>query len=39
MGVNLKGTFFCCRYAIPELRQTEGCIINVGSEAGITGTP
>jgi NAD(P)-dependent dehydrogenase (short-subunit alcohol dehydrogenase family) len=39
VSVNLKGTFFCCRYAIPELRKTEGCIINVGSEAGITGTP
>ena len=39
MGVNLKGTFFCCRSAIPHLKKTEGCIINVGSEAGITGTP
>ena len=39
LGVNLKGTFFCCRYAIPHLKKAEGCIINVGSEAGITGTP
>ncbi|HEY5388246.1 MAG TPA: SDR family oxidoreductase [Thermoleophilia bacterium] len=39
IDVNLKGTFFCCRYAIPYLKKTEGCIINVGSEAGITGTP
>jgi len=39
IGVNLKGMFFCCRFAIPELKKTEGCIINVGSEAGITGTP
>ena len=39
VSVNLKGTYFCCRYAIPELRKTQGCIVNVSSEAGVVGTP
>ena len=39
VSVNLKGTFFCCRFAIPELRKTQGCIVNVSSEAGVVGTP
>jgi NAD(P)-dependent dehydrogenase (short-subunit alcohol dehydrogenase family) len=39
LDVNLKGTFFCCRYAIPELKKTQGCIINMGSDAGVVGTP
>jgi NAD(P)-dependent dehydrogenase (short-subunit alcohol dehydrogenase family) len=39
IGVNLKGTFFCCRYAIPHLKKTEGCIVNLSSDAGVVGTP
>lgn len=39
LDVNLKGTFFCCRHAIPYLRQTEGCIINLSSDCGVVGTP
>jgi NAD(P)-dependent dehydrogenase (short-subunit alcohol dehydrogenase family) len=39
VAVNLKGTFFCCRYAIPELRKTQGCIVNISSDAGVVGTP
>lgn len=39
IDVNLKGTFFCCRYAIPHLKKTEGCIINLSSDAGVVGTP
>jgi NAD(P)-dependent dehydrogenase (short-subunit alcohol dehydrogenase family) len=39
IGVNLKGTFFCCRHAIPELKKTQGCIINLSSDAGLVGTP
>jgi NAD(P)-dependent dehydrogenase (short-subunit alcohol dehydrogenase family) len=39
IGVNLKGTFFCCRHAIPELKKTHGCIINLSSDAGLVGTP
>jgi len=39
VDVNLKGTFFCCRHAIPELRRTQGCIVNLSSDAGVVGTP
>jgi 3-oxoacyl-[acyl-carrier protein] reductase len=34
LGVNLKGTFFCCRAAAPELRKVKGAIVNVASVAG-----
>jgi len=37
IDVNLKGTFFACRYAIPALEKTGGQIINVGSDAGLIG--
>jgi NAD(P)-dependent dehydrogenase (short-subunit alcohol dehydrogenase family) len=37
VDVNLKGTFFMCRYAIPALETTGGCIVNVGSDAGLWG--
>ena len=39
VDVNLKGTFFCCSRAIPELKKSEGCIINLSSDAGVVGTP
>ena len=38
VDVNLKGTFFACRYAIPHLERTEGCIVNVSSDGGLAGT-
>lgn len=38
IGVNLKGTFFMCRFAIPHLVRTEGCIVNLSSDAGLVGT-
>jgi len=37
LDVNLKGTFFTCSYAIPELEKTEGQIINIASDAGLMG--
>lgn len=37
MDVNLKGTFFVCRHAIPALVATGGCIVNVSSDAGLWG--
>ena len=37
--VNLKGLFFCCRAAIPELRRSNGSIVNIGSDAGLMGVP
>ena len=39
MDVNLKGTFFACSRAIPELKKTEGCIIVLSSDCGLVGTP
>jgi 3-oxoacyl-[acyl-carrier protein] reductase len=33
LRVNLKGTFFCCRAAAPELKKTGGAIVNVASIA------
>jgi NAD(P)-dependent dehydrogenase (short-subunit alcohol dehydrogenase family) len=37
LDINLKGTFFTCRHAIPELARTEGQIINIASDAGLIG--
>ena len=37
IGVNLKGVFFANRYAIPELEKTGGIIVNIASDAGVTG--
>lgn len=39
VDVNLKGTFFVCSRAIPELEKTGGCIVNISSDAGIGGNP
>ncbi len=36
-GVNVKGTFFCCREAMPHLEKTSGSIVNVTSVAGLQG--
>ena len=38
LDINLKGTFFACRNAIPELRKTSGGIINMASDAGLMGS-
>jgi NAD(P)-dependent dehydrogenase (short-subunit alcohol dehydrogenase family) len=37
--VNLKGTFFCCRAALPELRKSNGNIVNIASDAGLMRCP
>lgn len=39
IDVNLKGTFFACRAALPHLMRTEGCIVNISSDSGIGGNP
>jgi 3-oxoacyl-[acyl-carrier protein] reductase len=31
LSVNVKGTFYCCRAAAPELKKTGGAIVNVSS--------
>ncbi|HEV2216963.1 MAG TPA: SDR family oxidoreductase [Candidatus Dormibacteraeota bacterium] len=33
LGVNLKGTFYCCRAGAPELKKTGGAIVNIASIA------
>ncbi len=38
LSVNLKGTFYCCRAAAPELRKAKGAIVNIASIAGHLGT-
>lgn len=37
MEVNLKAAFFMCAAAIPALRATRGCIVNLSSDAGRQG--
>ena len=38
MNINIKGTYFMCKYALPYLRQTGGgAIVNISSDAGING--
>jgi 3-oxoacyl-[acyl-carrier protein] reductase len=38
LNVNLKGTFYCCRGAAPELRKAKGAIVNVASIAAHRGS-
>src|SRR5262249_6786643 len=38
LDVNLKGTFFMCRYAIPHLEKTGGTILHLSSDAGVIGS-
>ena len=37
LAVNLTGPFTVCRAALPHLRTTRGCIVNVASIAGLEG--
>ena len=37
LDVNLKGTFFCIRWALEALRESGGNIVNVASDAGLMG--
>ena len=36
---NLRSTFLCSKYALPHLRKTRGCIINISSMVGLVGQP
>lgn len=39
MGINMKGTFLCTRFAIPGMvRRKRGAIVNVASDSGLVGT-
>ncbi len=37
LAVNLKGTFFCIRWALAALRENKGNIVNLASDAGLMG--
>ena len=39
VDVNLKGTFFCCRAALPSLRESKGNIVNIASGRRSDGVP
>lgn len=39
MHSNVDGVYLPVRAAIPELKKTQGCIITLGSEEGLVGTP
>ena len=38
LDINLKGTFFCTRAALPALRENGGAIVNLASVAGLQGS-
>jgi NAD(P)-dependent dehydrogenase (short-subunit alcohol dehydrogenase family) len=35
MAVNVGGVFLCCKYFLPHLRRTKGCIVNMSSVNGF----
>jgi NAD(P)-dependent dehydrogenase (short-subunit alcohol dehydrogenase family) len=37
LDVNLSGTFYMCRAAIPHLLESQGAIVNIASTAGLQG--
>ena len=37
MDINVKGTYFCSRAALPALQDSGGCIVNLASIAGLEG--
>ncbi len=38
LDINLKGTFFCVRAALPALRKSAGAVVNVASVDGLQGS-
>lgn len=38
MSVNVNGMFFICRAALPHLRSSQGTIINIASDAALSGS-
>ncbi len=37
IDINVKGTYFCSRAALPALEAAQGVIVNLASEAGLQG--
>jgi 2,4-dienoyl-CoA reductase [(3E)-enoyl-CoA-producing], peroxisomal len=38
VDIDLKGTFHCCRAALPHLRATHGCVLNISATLHYGGT-
>lgn len=38
MNINVNGMFFICRAALPHLRSSRGTIINIASDAALSGS-
>jgi len=38
MNVNVNGTFYVCRAVVPHLKASKGTIINIASDAALTGS-
>jgi len=40
MQVNLRSSFYCCKHAVPKMRQAKGgSIVNIGSICGLQSLP
>src|SRR5262249_42875238 len=39
MGVNARGTFNMCRAVLPEMQESGGVIVNIGSISGVVSDP
>jgi NAD(P)-dependent dehydrogenase (short-subunit alcohol dehydrogenase family) len=39
MNVNVNGMFYICRAALPHLKESKGTIVNIASDAALTGSP
>ena len=37
IDVNIRGIFFGCKLAYPELKKSKGCIVSIASMAGVSG--
>jgi NAD(P)-dependent dehydrogenase (short-subunit alcohol dehydrogenase family) len=37
IDTHVKGTFFCVQAAAPALREVSGCVVTMGSDAGLLG--
>ena len=38
MNVNVNGMFYICRAALPQLKSNQGTIINIASDAALSGS-
>lgn len=38
LNVNLNGVFLNCKYALPYLRKSRGCVVNMASTSGLVAT-